>query len=98
MLKLDRICQPKVQGGLGLRRAANMNKAMLAKTYWRLLTEPDNLWSKVIRGKYDVWKPLHLCTNTLARSSNIWRSLTWSSDVLNLGIKWKIGNGESINF
>lgn len=37
MVRWDKICQPKECDGLGLRRSANMNRAMLAKTYWRLL-------------------------------------------------------------
>lgn len=50
MLHQDKICQPKEWGGLGLRKATDMNKARLAKTIWRLLTDQDSLWCKVLRG------------------------------------------------
>lgn len=48
----ENICLPKEQGGLGLRRLRDMNMALLAKLGWRLLTEPDKLWTQTLTAKY----------------------------------------------
>ncbi|KAK9911811.1 hypothetical protein M0R45_035700 [Rubus argutus] len=37
MVNWDSVCKPKFLGGLGIKKATTMNKAMLAKTSWRML-------------------------------------------------------------
>lgn len=40
-------------GGVGLKRAAEMNKALLAKLAWRVITNRDDIWSQMISKK--IW-------------------------------------------
>ena len=40
----DKICRPKILGGLGLRKSAAVNTAFLAKLVWKFLTQPENFW------------------------------------------------------
>ncbi|RVW81743.1 Transposon TX1 uncharacterized 149 kDa protein [Vitis vinifera] len=42
----------KKQGGLGLRKIATLNRALLGKWIWRFACEKDNLWKQVITTKY----------------------------------------------
>ncbi|RVW85331.1 hypothetical protein CK203_045523 [Vitis vinifera] len=42
----------KRNGGLGLRRIATLNRALLGKWIWRFACERDNLWKQVISTKY----------------------------------------------
>lgn len=35
-----------------MRRARDMNTALLTKLGWRMETEPESLWVRVIRNKY----------------------------------------------
>lgn len=42
---------PKQQGGLGILNLDLMNKALLAKWFWRLETE-NGLWQEVLINKY----------------------------------------------
>ncbi|RVW19794.1 hypothetical protein CK203_115975 [Vitis vinifera] len=42
----------KNNGGLGLRRIATLNRALLGKWIWRFACEKDNLWKQVI---YEIW-------------------------------------------
>lgn len=50
----DKLCRPKERGGIGLKRASEMNKALLAKLGWRLLTNRNEIWSMILAEKYDV--------------------------------------------
>lgn len=48
------MCKPKAEGGLGIRKSREMNKALLAKVGWRLLSDDTSLWARVVRKKYKV--------------------------------------------
>ncbi|XP_022040603.1 uncharacterized protein LOC110943155 [Helianthus annuus] len=40
------VCLPKSEGGLGIRRIHDSNKALLANHVWSILTKRDSLWVK----------------------------------------------------
>ncbi|KAI5317842.1 hypothetical protein L3X38_037549 [Prunus dulcis] len=42
---------PKHEGGMGFRNLHEFNLALLAKKCWRLLTEPDSFWAKMIKSR-----------------------------------------------
>ena len=46
------VCADKEKGGLGLRKLALLNKALLGKWVWRFACDKENLWKKVISVKY----------------------------------------------
>lgn len=50
----DKICLPRSEGGLGIRKSHEMKKALVAKLSWRLLNDDASLWTRVLRGKYIV--------------------------------------------
>ena len=37
LVKWDMVCKPKIEGGLGLKKARGQNLALLAKLGWKLL-------------------------------------------------------------
>ncbi|KAJ9708014.1 hypothetical protein PVL29_000195 [Vitis rotundifolia] len=48
------ICTTKNDGGLGIRKLATFNKALLGKWLWRFANENDSLWKQIISSKYDL--------------------------------------------
>ena len=46
------VCTDKENGGLGLRKLAMLNKALLGNRIWRYACDKDNLWKQVIMVKY----------------------------------------------
>ncbi|RVW41235.1 putative mitochondrial protein [Vitis vinifera] len=52
LVKWEVVCADKNKGGLGLRKLALLNKALLGKWIWRFACDKDNLWKQVILAKY----------------------------------------------
>ena len=46
------VCADKEKGGLGLRKLALLNKALLGKWIWRFACDKENLWKQVLVAKY----------------------------------------------
>ena len=46
------VCSDKEKGGLGLRKLALLNKALLGKWIWRFACDKENLWKQVLVAKY----------------------------------------------
>ncbi|CAN0886537.1 Putative ribonuclease H protein At1g65750 [Linum grandiflorum] len=52
LVSWEQICQPKNQGGLGLRMDRQLNSAYMVKLGYLFLTKPNELWVQVLRTKY----------------------------------------------
>jgi len=53
-VKWTRVCQPRKKGGLGERDVRFGNLSLLAKWKWRLLSEQNMLWQRVIEDKHGM--------------------------------------------
>ena len=88
---------PKVMGGMRFRDMELFNQAMLGKQCWRILTVPDSLCARVLKGRY-----FPNCTfwdAPLPRSSSFtWRSLMYGKEILMKGILWRVGNGKNYSY
>ncbi|EOY26670.1 Uncharacterized protein TCM_028619 [Theobroma cacao] len=52
LIKWDIVCCPKRIGGLGIRKTAEMNKALLSKLGWKIEDGDQGLRAHVLRAKY----------------------------------------------
>lgn len=89
------LCSPKSEGGLGFRDLNLFNDALLAKQLWRFHTHPHSLLARSLKAKYfpssSIWE-----TNVGFNPSYAWRSMWGSRYLLEMGSRWRIGNGRDV--
>lgn len=94
-LKWNVLCRSKEEGGLGFRDFTSFNQALLARMAWRILTQPHALVSQVLKAKYFPNRSF-LHADSGSSPSYIWQSILWGSDLLQSGIRWRVGDGCNI--
>jgi hypothetical protein len=78
---------------MGFRDFSLFNQAMLGNPGWRLLTRPDSLCARVLKGKYYPHSDF-LSTTKKKRSSATWRLILHGRDVLQKGLIKRVGPGD----
>lgn len=90
----SRLTKSKAEGGLGLRDIQLFNQALLAKIAWRIITVPDCLLARVLKGKY-CHKQSFLEVELPSVSSHGWRGILHGRNLLREHLGRAIGNGLS---
>lgn len=88
--------RPKGLGGLGCRRTALVNQALLAKHSWRFLSRPAALSSQWIHYKY-LRPGTDLTFRSTSQDSPVWKGITQAASLVRDHIRWKIGNGRRVD-
>jgi len=85
----------KDTGGLGFRDLVSFNKAMLGRQAWRLVQDPNSLWTKVVKGIYypqgEFWR-----AGKGSRPSWGWQSLLIGRETIESETRWLVGDGKQI--
>ncbi|XP_061342522.1 uncharacterized protein LOC133288718 [Gastrolobium bilobum] len=94
----DTMYKPKEMGGLGIIRLRTQNEAYIHKLAWKILTDKEELWVKILRAKYGRGKDLRREISSKPYDSKLWRDLSkcWNSFLV--GLRWEVGDGETIKF
>ena len=104
----DKVCSPKNEGGLGLRDLELFNAALLAKWRWRLLSNPNRLWCRILHSRYgDLpffrsqanqggWKNCSTLWKDLWKVSNCVKGI--NKDWFDKGVRKIIGNDQKTSF
>ncbi|CAL2276143.1 unnamed protein product [Prunus armeniaca] len=83
LVNWEQVCKPKVASGLGIKRSAWMNQALLAKTGWRLLQHEQGLWSQVFYAKYLKHQNILAVKDSyFPCSSSVWRGVLYGNSAL----------------
>lgn len=91
----ESLCLPKAMGGMGFRDLKCFNQALLAKQGWRLGMENSSLLHRVLQTRY-FKNSGFLEARRGFDPSYSWRSIWGAKSLLLEGLKWRVGNGESI--
>lgn len=95
-LSWDRLGKAKDRGGLGFRGFCEFNKALLGKQCWRLINGDNTLMAKVFKSRY--FPRSNFMTAKIGyQPSYAWRSLMNAREVIDLGARWLIGNGQQVS-
>lgn len=85
----------KKLGGLGFRDLIGFNLAMLAKISWRVLHTLDLVLGMILKDK-SFPNSSFLEATKQNKLSWGWKGILLGRQVLNCGLWWRMGNGESI--
>uniref|UniRef100_F6H3G0 Uncharacterized protein n=1 Tax=Vitis vinifera TaxID=29760 RepID=F6H3G0_VITVI len=99
LVKWDAVCTEKHKGGLGLRRIATLNRALLGKWIWRFACEKNNFWNQVITTKYGQedygWRPKKVRGPAGVR---VWKEIMKEDDWCWDNLAFRVGKGSKIKF
>jgi hypothetical protein len=90
------LTQPKCHGGMGFRYLKLFNTVMLGKQGWRLLSNPDSLCARILKGRYYHGEDF-MRARKKKNCSHTWREILRGRSALELGLIKRIGNGSSTN-
>uniref|UniRef100_A0A803NWY4 Reverse transcriptase n=1 Tax=Cannabis sativa TaxID=3483 RepID=A0A803NWY4_CANSA len=93
----DSICKPKEHGGLGIKRFADLNLALISKLGWIIANGDERLWCRIFRAKYckrgdTFWNMDYPCVASKAA-----RGILMSRELIRNESCWLVANGKSID-
>ena len=99
LVKWKVVCTDKEKGGLGLRKLAILNKALLGKWIWRFARAKEELWKKVLEAKYGK-EELGWRTRKAngAFGVGVWKEILKESSWCWENMGFKVGKGNRIRF
>ena len=96
MAKWEMISRPKDQGGVGIINTRIMNDCLLVKWIWKIFSEPDDLWFKIIKAKY-LGDGSFFDSKTKG-SSQFWKGLHKVKHLFKWGAIFRVRNGNFCRF
>ncbi|BFG41860.1 hypothetical protein CerSpe_281350 [Prunus speciosa] len=95
----DLVCRPKCKGGMGFKKSAAMNQALLSKIGWRVQNKDNGLWAKIFEAKYLKGASILDSPNSTKKtSSHTWKGIVHGVELLLKGMRWRIGSGDQAKF
>lgn len=93
----QKVTKPMQEGGLGIRAAAPMNKALFLKRAWSIQQNPSSLWAQLYNSTYLKGNDLlHMHQVRVSKPSPSCRAINSLQLILKQGLKHIIGNGLDI--
>ena len=93
----DKICRPKQNGGIGLRKTAAVNQAFQSKLGWKIVTNQNSIWVRIMRNKY-LRHQEFFSVQSKQGDSMVWKNILKCRNPIRQGIIWTVGDGTEISF
>ena len=93
----DDVCRPKSEGGLGIRKNNDANKAAITKLGWKILIDKDSIWAMIMQDKY-------VTDNNFFRIQKkngdliVWKEIINHRKYIRANLKWCIGDDRNVCF
>ena len=94
----QKVTKPKDEGGLGLQTAKGRNISLLARLNWRLSTEKEALWVKVLKHKYCNQRRVRVINADRLPCSKVWTAIKRGKEVFSEGSMWMVGRDSNLSF
>ncbi len=92
------VCRSKEVGGLGILDLENMNMALLAKWWWKLLSGQKKFWRPIVCGPYySRRKPLKE-GDSFRPSSFWWRGVLKTREIFKCGTAYDLGDESKVEW
>ncbi|GAA0156595.1 hypothetical protein LIER_38300 [Lithospermum erythrorhizon] len=91
LCKWSKVCAPYEEGGLNIRRLADLHQAFMQKA-WKRLREGNSLWSRFMLNMY-CRKHHPRITPVHPLHSRVWKNLHKVIDEAESNINWQLGQG-----
>ncbi|GJU23247.1 reverse transcriptase domain, reverse transcriptase zinc-binding domain protein [Tanacetum coccineum] len=90
------VCLPKEEGGLGIKRLADFNKALMTSHIWKLLSKKDSLWVKWIH-TYKLRDRNYWEIPCRGNMTWGWRNILRLRPIIREFFWYKIGDGSDVS-
>ena len=80
---------------MGLCDLRVFNFALLGKQGWNFIHNPNTLVARLFKAKYFPQES-YLSSSLGSNLSFVWRGVWSAKEVVNRGIRWRVGDGKSI--
>ncbi|KAJ4795554.1 RNA-directed DNA polymerase (reverse transcriptase)-related family protein [Rhynchospora pubera] len=98
LLAWDRVCLPRVHGGLGLIDFSLHNKAILLRWLWKLYTDRSSLWFKVANFLLAAQRGCKSPSLWISEGSFFWRDLRSLFPLFQLSTRIQVQAGTDTSF
>lgn len=91
-VRWSKLTAPRSEGGLGIRCLHMLNRAMVLKAMWKLISGHDALWVQLVAEKYhqstSFW-----CARYPQKCTRLWRAILENRCVMANYTRWLLGDG-----
>lgn len=77
----ESVCLTKLSGGLGVRKSAQMNQALLAKAAWKINFRENGMRARLLKGKY-LGETSILNYSPKSSNSATWKGICYGAQIL----------------
>lgn len=92
----EEVCKPQMEGGLGIRRNCDVNKALLSKWLWCFGNKENSLGRRVINGKYGAINKWGTNRETTSQGVSPWKGIMVMANQLKGATHMEVGNGRNV--